>query len=246
MRAAGIEVVERVLADKAADQMAGYLTRSVKKRPEVSLKLALSADGKIGRQGAGQVAITGPVARAQAHLMRAESDAILIGVGTALADDPELTVRLPGLHARSPVRIVLDPRLRLPLTSKLVKGAGEAPLWLAAYPDAPADARTGLEKAGARILAAERYDGRLALPELLEDLAGQGVSSVLVEGGAETARAFLADDLVDRVALFEGQVVIGPEGIASPLEGHNVPSGFRLIRQDKFGDDAYFEWARQN
>src|SRR5690606_9481756 len=88
LRAAGIEVIENVLADEAADLMAGYLTRSVKKRPQVTLKLAVSADGMIGRKGEGQVAVTGPVSRAQVHLMRAENDAILIGVGTALSDDP--------------------------------------------------------------------------------------------------------------------------------------------------------------
>ena len=131
LRAAGIEVVENVLAAEAADVMAAYLIRSSKKRAEVTLKLALSRDGMIGRKGAGQVAITGEVARRQVQLMRARSDAILVGIGTALADDPLLTVRLPGLEARSPVRIVLDRQARLPLSSRLVATAHEVPLFVA-------------------------------------------------------------------------------------------------------------------
>ncbi|TJW44792.1 MAG: bifunctional diaminohydroxyphosphoribosylaminopyrimidine deaminase/5-amino-6-(5-phosphoribosylamino)uracil reductase RibD, partial [Mesorhizobium sp.] len=108
LRAAGVEVVEKVLAAEAAEQMAGYLIRSLKKRPEVILKLALSSDGKIGVEGEGQVSITGDIARREVYLMRAEADGILIGIGTALEDDPALTVRLPGLESRSPARIVLD------------------------------------------------------------------------------------------------------------------------------------------
>jgi diaminohydroxyphosphoribosylaminopyrimidine deaminase/5-amino-6-(5-phosphoribosylamino)uracil reductase len=183
LRAAGIEVVERILAADAADQMAGYLTRSLKKRPEVTLKLAISADGMIGRLGEGQVAITGPVSRAQVHLMRAESDAILVGINTAIADDPELTVRLDGLACCSPIRIILDPNARLPVVSKLAGSAARTPVWLAACGDADVACRLALESAGVRILAAELYDGRLALPEFLEDLAGQGISTVMVEGG---------------------------------------------------------------
>jgi len=244
LRAAGIEVVEGVLAAQAADQMAGYLTRSLKKRPEVTLKLAISADGMIGRLGEGQVAITGPIARAQVHLMRAESDAILVGINTAIADDPELTVRLDGLAGRSPIRIVLDPSARLPLGLKLAGSASRTPVWLAACGDADAAARSALQAASVRILAAELFDGRLALPELLDDLAGQGVSTVLVEGGAETARAFLADDLVDRIVLFGGPGTVGKGGIAAPINADGIPPEFRLVRQARFGDDDYCEWAR--
>ncbi|MGE0279415.1 MAG: bifunctional diaminohydroxyphosphoribosylaminopyrimidine deaminase/5-amino-6-(5-phosphoribosylamino)uracil reductase RibD [Rhizobiaceae bacterium] len=244
LRAAGIEVVESMLAAQAANQMAGYLTRSLKKRPEVTLKLAISADGMIGRLGEGQVAITGPIARGQVHLMRAESDAILVGVNTAIADDPELTVRLPGLAKRSPIRIVLDPNARLPVESKLAESARQTPVWLAACSDANETARAALEKAGVRILAAELFDGRLALPELLDDLAGQGVSTVLVEGGAETARAFLADDLVDRIVLFRGPGPVGEGGIPAPISAESIPDGFRLVRETRFGDDECKEWAR--
>ena len=244
LRQAGIEVVEGVLADEAADAMAGYLTRSLKKRPEVTLKLALSQDGMIGRPGEGQIAITGDVSRRQTHLMRAASDAILIGVGTAVEDDPELTVRLPGLSARSPARIVLDPTARLPLTSRLVLTARDVPLLIASCADADPVRRAQLEHAGCRMLAVETFEGRAALPELLEDLAANGMSTLLVEGGAATARHFLEEDLVDRIVLFRGAVVIGEGGLAAPIDEDHMPAGFRLLREASYGDDRVAEWAR--
>ena len=244
LRAAGIAVVENVLAAEAADAMAAYLIRSSKKRAEVTLKLALSSDGMIGREGAGQVAITGEVARRQVQLMRARSDAILVGIGTALTDDPLLTVRLPGLEARSPVRIVLDRQARLPLTSKLVATAHDVPLLVAACPEADPARKAALEKSGVRLLATETFEGRVALPELLEDLAAQGISSVMVEGGADTVRAFLEDDLVDRIVLFRGEAEIGAGGIASPIDETKIPAGFVLKREEKFGKDRCLEWVR--
>lgn len=245
LRDAGISVDERLLADDAADDLAGYLIRSVRKRPEVILKLALSADGMIGRRGEGQVPITGAIARAETHLMRAACDAILIGIGTALADDPQLTVRLPGLEARSPVRIVLDRMARLPKESRLAASAHDVPVMVAASPEAARERRSALEALGVRFLATETYDHMIALPELLEDLASQGLSTLMVEGGAETARRFLEDDLVDRIALFSGPVRIGGGGIASPVSVDRIPGGFSLVREARFGDDTYAEWLRR-
>jgi diaminohydroxyphosphoribosylaminopyrimidine deaminase/5-amino-6-(5-phosphoribosylamino)uracil reductase len=244
LREAGIEVVEGVLAAEAADLMAGYLIRSSKKRPEVTLKLAVSADGMIGRKGAGQIGVTGGISRAQVHLMRAQADAILVGVGTVEADDPELTCRLPGLEDRSPLRIVIDPEARLPMMSKLALSARSMPLFVAAGPDARPVRRSSLEMLGVTFLATEMHQGRIALPELLEDLAGRGVTTVLVEGGAATARAFLDDGVVDRIALFQGPNPIGEGGVASPLTFETVPEEFRLVREARYGLDHYREWVR--
>ncbi|TWH01304.1 diaminohydroxyphosphoribosylaminopyrimidine deaminase [Mesorhizobium sp. J18] len=244
LREGGVEVVEGVLATEAADAMAGYLTRSLKKRPEVVLKIAVSADGKIGRKGEGQIAITGEIARRQVHLMRAEADAILIGIGTALADDPELTCRLPGLEQRSPARIVLDRNLRLPLASKLVATARQVPLFVVAGQDADGGRREALAAQGVRFLGAETYDGMIALPELMEDLAAQGMMSVLVEGGARTAATLLEEGLVDRIALLNGPGTIGADGIDSPITASQLPEGFREIRRTRFGDDGYVEFTR--
>jgi diaminohydroxyphosphoribosylaminopyrimidine deaminase/5-amino-6-(5-phosphoribosylamino)uracil reductase len=244
LRAAGIEVVEKVLAAEAAEQMAGYLIRSLKKRPEVILKLALSSDGKIGREGQGQVSITGDVARREVYLMRAEADGILVGIGTALEDDPALTVRLPGLENRSPARIVLDRQIRLPETSKLVSGVDRVPLYVAACLEADPLRRTMLERAGVRFIGTETHEGGVALPELLEDLAALGMACVLVEGGAKVAGAFLAEGLVDRIVLFQGSEAIGADGIASPIDADHIPAGFRKLRDMRFGEDSYAEWIR--
>ncbi|WP_095201587.1 bifunctional diaminohydroxyphosphoribosylaminopyrimidine deaminase/5-amino-6-(5-phosphoribosylamino)uracil reductase RibD [Mesorhizobium carmichaelinearum] len=243
LRAAGIEVVEKVLAAEASEQMAGYLIRSLRKRPEVILKLALSGDGKIGREGAGQVAITGDIARREVYLMRAEADAVLVGIGTALEDDPALTVRLPGLENRSPARIVLDRQIRLPEASKLASGVDRVPLYVAACLEADPQRRAALERAGVRFIGTETHEGGVALPELLEDLAALGMASVLVEGGARVASAFLADGLVDRIVLFQGPEAIGDDGIASPIDADHIPAGFRKLREMHFGEDSYAEWV---
>lgn len=244
LEAGGIDVTPGVLADGASDRLNGYLTRSVKKRPEVTLKLAVSSDGMIGRKGEGQVAITGQVSRRQVHVMRSESDAILVGIGTALADDPELTCRLPGLEKRSPVRIVLDRNARLSPDSKLALSARATPVLLATAIDADAGRRAALEGLGVGFIACDEHEGRIALPEFLEDLAARGVLTLLVEGGAETARHFLAEGLVDRLVLFTGSAPIGPHGVESPVDPAAIPDGFRLLRREIFGDDVCFEYVR--
>src|SRR5690606_4676143 len=188
-----------------------------KKRAQVTLKLALSADGMIGRQGRGQVQISGEISSRQVHLMRAESDAILIGVGTALNDDPALTCRLPGLSHRSPARIVLDRHLRLPLNSTLISSARKVPLYLTASDDCPKERREAYLEAGVQFLAIETADGEVALPELVEDLASKGFTTLLVEGGAHTAAAFLNEDLVDRICLFVAPKTLGEGAVASPV-----------------------------
>ena len=115
---------------------------------------------------------------------------------------------------------------------------------VAACPEADPARKAALEKAGVRLLATETFEGRVALPELLEDLAGQGISSVMVEGGADTVRAFLEDGLVDRIVLFRGDVLIGADGIASPIDETKIPAGFALKRDEVFGKDRCLEWVR--
>jgi diaminohydroxyphosphoribosylaminopyrimidine deaminase/5-amino-6-(5-phosphoribosylamino)uracil reductase len=265
LRSSGIEVEENVLRAEAADYLAGYLIRSSKKRPEVTLKLALSRDGFIGTKGGGQAGITGTESRAQVHLMRAESDAILVGIGTVLADDPLLTCRLPGLESRSPIRIVLDSHLRLPLQSALVTTSGTVPVWSAASAGADPMKRQALEAAGCRILATETDCGATALPELLDDLAAQGIATLMVEGGATVASSFLQEGLVDRLALFEGPAAIGPAaigpgaigpgaigpaaigkdgGVAVPELRSHIARGFNLSHEYRFGSDRYSEYTR--
>lgn len=245
LRAGGIEVVPGILADESRSVLSAYLTRSAKKRAQVTLKLAVSADGMIGRTAAGQVPITGDEARAQSHVMRAEHDAILVGIGTALADNPELTCRLPGLAHRSPLRVVLDSQARLPVASRLVQSAAAAPLAIATIAPSSHPAQI-LEGAGVRLIACEEHDGRVALPELLEDLAAQGVQSVLVEGGAEVARTFLEEGLADRIVLFESDVVVGANGIAAPFTRASLPAACRPTGMWRFGADRCYEFELES
>ncbi|TCD14387.1 bifunctional diaminohydroxyphosphoribosylaminopyrimidine deaminase/5-amino-6-(5-phosphoribosylamino)uracil reductase RibD [Oricola cellulosilytica] len=243
LRAAGIEVEQDVMAEEAKGVLSGYLTRSAEKRCEVTVKLAVSADGMIGRDAAGQVPITGDAARAQSHLLRAEHDAILVGIGTALADNPELTCRLPGLSARSPLRIILDRTARLPLGSRLVHSVGDAPLAIGTAHPASERAQA-LEGAGVRLIACEEHEGRVALPELLDDLAAQGVMRLLVEGGAKVARSFLAEGLADRIVLFESDVVVGANGIAAPFTRATIPGEYTASGEWRFGADRCHEFLR--
>ncbi|CAN7251214.1 bifunctional diaminohydroxyphosphoribosylaminopyrimidine deaminase/5-amino-6-(5-phosphoribosylamino)uracil reductase RibD [Neorhizobium sp. LjRoot104] len=245
LRDAGIVVETGLMEEEGRRALAAYLTRQTKGRPHVTLKLAVSADGMLGRRGE-EVSITGPEARAQVHRLRAEADAILVGIGTVLSDDPELTVRVPGLEKRSPIRIVLDRRLELPLTSKLVQTARDVPVIVVAAPGLasrveggiPEDKREKLIEAGVEILDNTGLDILLAI------LAVRGMSSLLVEGGATVAQAFLEADLVDRVILFQGVETVGEGGLESPLAPSDVPAGFKLVREESFGPDRCFEYER--
>ncbi len=258
LREAGIVVETGLLREQGKRALAGYLTRQLKKRPHVILKLAISADGMIGRQGEGQVAITGPQARHAVHELRARCDCILVGIRTAIADDPELTVRIAGLEDRSPVRIVLDRKFELPLTSKLVGSAREVPVIVAALsPSAlpgilpsrgempgrsegvrPDHRRQQLIDAGVEILQAA------TLENLLHILAERGMSELLVEGGAFAAKSFLEADLVDRIMLFESPVVVGEGGIETPLSRADIPGDYVLVSETAYGPDRCFDYER--
>jgi diaminohydroxyphosphoribosylaminopyrimidine deaminase/5-amino-6-(5-phosphoribosylamino)uracil reductase len=213
LRQAGVEVSVGQGSAEADAINAGFILRVRDGRPLVTLKLATSLDGRIAtRTGASQW-ITGEQARAQGHLLRQSHDAIMIGSGTALADDPSLTCRLPGLEGRSPVRVVLDGRLRLRPASKLASGAASAPTWLFTRQDAAARKLAGLRDQGVEVLTVGLdEDGRLDLREVLAALAARGITRVLVEGGAELAASLLRRRLVDRLAWFRAPILIGDDG----------------------------------
>lgn len=247
LRAAGIAVETGVLDAEGRAALAAYLNRQTKKRPYVTLKLAVSADGMLGRLGAGQVAITGPVSRGQVHVLRAEMDAILVGIGTALADDPELTCRLPGLEARSPVRIVLDPRLELAPASKLARTARDVPVIAVTARDGKDDPafaarQEALEALGVEVLICDPR----RLDALLAALATRGISSLVVEGGARTASSFLDAGLVDRILLFSGASTIGKDAVASPFVSGRLPDGFSLRNTARYGTDNFEEYERDD
>lgn len=242
--AAGIEVEKGLLDTDAQRGLGAYLTHKRLGRPQVTLKLAVSADGCLGSKGAGQVAITGAISRSQTHLTRARHHAILVGVNTIVEDDPELTCRLPGLEARSPVRVVLDTTGRVPISSKIVQTAREHRTILVG----PTGLETHQEAArlGCELLPCELFEGRAALPELLDDLGARGIMSLMVEGGSEVAQSFLRDRLVDELALFSSGVEIGREGdpVKSPVTPQDLPEGFGLTGEWQFGEDRLQTFAR--
>jgi len=218
LRSAGIIVQTGIGAEAAQHEHAGHIRRMRDQRPHVMLKLAISADGKAGLAGRRPAAITGEEARARVHMLRATSDAVLTGIGTALADDPLLTCRLPGMAARSPVRVVLDTHLRLSVASKLATSARELPVWLVAGLQAPARNEAALRVCGVDISRAPAAGGLLDLGRVLGLLAERGITRLMVEAGPTLAAAFLQADLVDEAFLFRSAKEIGPDGIAA-LEG---------------------------
>jgi len=205
-------------AEEARRAHAGHIRRVRDGRPHVTLKLAVSADGKAGLAGRRPATITGDAARARVHLMRARNDAVLTGIGTALADNPQLTCRLPGMANRSPVRVVLDGKLRLPLDSRLVATAGETPLWIIASDSAPPPREDALRAKSTKVFRPPEMKGRVELSVVLKFLAERGITRLLVEAGPILAAAFLQADLVDEAMLLRSPNLLGDDGIDA-LEG---------------------------
>src|ERR1700753_2425104 len=203
LRAAGITVDIGLCGAEAAHDHAGHFRRVRDRRPHVILKLAVSADDKIGAAGRKPVAITGEAAKARVHLLRAQSDAVLVGIGTAQADDPLLTCRLPGMEARSPVRVVLDRSLRLSGDSRLVHSARETPLWVIASELAEAPAAMKLGGAGAQAIRVGPTAQGLDLNAVLRSLSERHITRLLVEGGSRVASSFVAAGLVDEIWLLQ-------------------------------------------
>ena len=240
LRAAGVEVRANFMALECARLHEQFLVHITHNRPFVTLKSAVSLDGKIAGPNGESKWITGEASRLRAHQMRHEHDAILIGIGTALADDPALNVRLEG-NWKQPARVVLDSQARLPLDSQLVKSAAQTPLFVAVSKTAPAERVEMLEKAGARILRLEAPDGNIAPAEVLSALYALEICSVMIEGGAMVAGAFLSANLVDKAAFFVAPLLIG-QGISASgdFSVADLQSAPRLLdsQSEMHGDDV--------
>src|ERR1700675_4617376 len=250
LRAAGITVDIGLGAAEAARDHAGHFRRIRDKRPHVILKLAVSADDKIAAAEHKPVAITGEAARTRVHLLRAQCGAILVGIGTVLADDPLLTCRLPGMEARSPVRVVLDRSLRIPGTSRLVHSARETPLWVMTSSLSEVPAAVKLGAAGAQVIhvAVTANPPGLDLAAVLHTLSEKGISRLMVEGGARVASSFVAADLVDEIWLLRGLGTVGACGVpaldALPLTSITQSPGFRVRASEKLNKDTLTVYER--
>jgi diaminohydroxyphosphoribosylaminopyrimidine deaminase / 5-amino-6-(5-phosphoribosylamino)uracil reductase len=247
LRAAGIAVEVGIGAEEARRDHAGHIRRMRDGRPHVMLKLAISADGKAGAAGRKPVAITGEAVRERVHLLRAHSDAIMVGIGTVLADDPMLTCRLPGMAKDSPVRTVADSLLRLPVNSRLARSAHETPVWALTGLAAPQQSEFILLPLGVEVLRSPQSADCLDLKDGLEFLAAKGITRLMVEGGPMLAAAFIAADLVDEAVLFYSPKIVGSDGVDA-LATDAMEALTRRLRQvgsEPVGPDRQVNYTRE-
>lgn len=243
LRAAGVDVTLGVRETEARRVIATWTKFITQGLPYVSLKLALSLDGRIATRSGASKWVTGPEARALVHMLRSRHDAVAIGIGTALADDPRLTVR--DASGVSPTRVVFDTKLRIPAHSKLVESAVDVPTWVVCSADAPMEKEQALTARGVEVLRApSSAEGRLDAGAALRMLAAKGVVTLMVEGGAELAGSILAGRLADELHAFVAPILLGPRGRpgavdwagpATPAEAPRIASA----TWELCGSDAY-------
>ena len=247
LRMHGIEVVTGVLADQAARDLAGFFLKTEQGRPLVTLKLASSFDGRIATATGESKWITGPEARRAVHALRARHDAVMVGAGTARADDPSLTVRDLGVETQ-PVRVVVSRHLDLPLLGQLARSAGEVPVWLCHGTGADAGRIRAWEGLGARLLPCALRGVQLDPHDVLRQLGAAGLTRVFCEGGSALAASLLAEDLVDELVGFTAGLAIGAEGLpaigALGLGRLAEAPRFELLETRALGPDVMTRWTR--
>jgi diaminohydroxyphosphoribosylaminopyrimidine deaminase / 5-amino-6-(5-phosphoribosylamino)uracil reductase len=247
LRGKNIAVEVGLGADEAQRAHIGHFRRMRDGRPHVLLKLAVSSDGKVGAAGRQPVEITAEEARRLVFLLRAQSDAILVGLGTVMADNPSLTSRLPGMRERSPIRVVLDAQLRVPLSMNVVSTARENPTWIFCAPQASVMAETILREKGVEVFRVPSTDGRLDLASVLTVLAERGITRLMVEGGPRVAASFVSADLVDEAVIFHAPIAIGADGVEAldglPLTALNTH--LHAVGTDAVGPDRAERFERK-
>lgn len=243
LRDAGVEVIEGVAEDRALALIRAWTKYVTTGTPYVSLKLALSLDGRIATRTGASKWVTGPDARAKVHALRAGSDAVAVGIGTAIADDPRLTVR--DVNGDTPPRVVFDTRLRLPLESRLVTTAAKDAVIVLCTDEAPKAQEEALASFGVQVVRVDRSaEGRIDVPSALVALAERGIVRLMVEGGAELAGSFLATRYADELHAFIAPILLGPRGRpgavdwAGPASPQEAP---RILKPtwELVGEDAY-------
>lgn len=246
LRRAGITVDVGCMTREALRAHRGHITRVTKGRPAVTVKLARTTEGFAGARSGPRLMITGETANARVHLMRAHTDAVMAGIGTVLADNPLLTVRLPGLDARSPIRVVLDSSLRIPFSSNVVTGARKHPTWVITTLTAPAQMESSLLEAGVEVLRVPADgEGRVSLPEALRLLAERGLTRVFCEGGPALANALAQHDLVDDLVLVTGGSGRGRGDIpALGLALQEKMDELHLVGEEQLGPDLFMFWEK--
>jgi diaminohydroxyphosphoribosylaminopyrimidine deaminase/5-amino-6-(5-phosphoribosylamino)uracil reductase len=249
LRAAGIVVEEGVLQHAADEVAAGFRTRVLQGRPLVTLKLASTLDGRIATRSGESRWITGEDARRSAHALRGRHDAVMVGVGTAVADNPELTCRLPGFRPNPLVRVVADSHLRTPLTATLVATADASPTWMMIREGSNPERRHAFADLGVRLVEVAGAEVGVDPAAALAALGEAGLTRILVEGGAQLAASLLRGDLVDRIAWFHAPAVMGadawPAVQAFGIDRLDAMPRFVRAGQTAVGDDMLTEFTRR-
>lgn len=246
LRAAGLSVDVGVLAEEAERLNEAFFTHVRTGRPFVTLKVAASLDGKIATQTGESRWITGESARRRVHQLRNEMDAVLVGIGTVLRDDPLLTTRLGIVDQRDPIRVVVDNLARLPLRAKAVNRASTAPTILAVSQMAPRTKLEALEREGVQVIVVESSPRRVSLERLIEALGKRGILSVMIEGGAEINASALREGIVDKVLVFLAPILIGGKSTPTAVGGDGIESltqavRLRDVRIERFDGDILVE-----
>ncbi len=243
LRAAGIAVERGLFADEARWVTRGHIVRVTERRPFITLKMALNSSGHAARgSNSKPVWVTGEAARAHGHLLRARSDAILVGAATVRDDNPDLTCRLPGLAGRSPARVVLSRGLGIGLNCKLVATARDVPVWLVCGQGIDGARRSAFETAGAHVIPVTEVAGNLWLHAVMEALIERGVTRLLVEGGPAMWRAFAHASLADEVALFMAGHCTDTASVA--LTQHLSEAPFTLFDETRLGPDTLYAFRK--
>lgn len=251
LRAAGIDVVTDICEEEALNANLGFVLSKTINRPKVTLKLATTLDGKVATRTGSSKWITGVDARRYGHMLRATNDAILVGVGTALADDPRLDCRLAGLNARSPIRIVADSRLRLPLTSELVRSADEVPLWIVTAPENKSERIQAFEDLGVKVIVTGGDEvGYPDMKQALAELSELGITRLLVEGGSHLQASLVKGGLVDQIYWFRASKIIGGDGIPAlqsiGLTDVSEAPVLDLVERRQLGNDHVEKYILRN
>jgi len=243
LQAAGILLRSGVLEAEAQQANIGFFSRVKKNRPAITLKLANSLDAKIATKTGESQWITGSASRAYVHYLRATHDAVMVGSGTSLADDPSLTVRLSGLEDRRPVRIILDSNLSTPLNSHLGQNTQDIPVWLCHGSNAD---RKNWQQTDAELIECASDSNGLYLADVLEKLAAKGITRVFCEGGGKLAASLIREDYVDRLLTITAGIAIGSDGTPNlgklGVDTLTQASRFELISHRRLGDDLMSEW----
>jgi diaminohydroxyphosphoribosylaminopyrimidine deaminase/5-amino-6-(5-phosphoribosylamino)uracil reductase len=245
LRAAGVEVTEGVLAADARELNVRYERHLVSDLPHTIAKWAMTLDGKIADVERGSRYVTGPASLRLVHEIRGAVDAIVVGIGTLLADDPDLTVR-EGQPTREPVRVVLDSKLRTPLMAKVVAGAADMPTWILTTEGADAERKEALEGAGCRVLPVAAADGHVDLAAAFRALKSEGIARVLLEGGGAVHTAAFRAGVVHQVMAFVAPKLLGGRAAPTPMDGEGArliadPIAVEAWEFTRLGDDALME-----